>query len=120
MRVVINLIPVFANQNTQQTSPEYYQILIDNNDQIISKEFSEKDIDINEFVDKIIEEYLILDTHWVVTNLVSCEKAKNTLQITYSVKSIFIDNCNKKGKFLNINSFMEKFQGNKYVEAIWR
>lgn len=120
MKVIINLIPVFANQNIQQTSPEYYQILIDDSDRIISKEFSEKDIDINEFVDTIIEEYLTLDAHWVVKNLVNCEKVKSSLEITYSIKSIFIDSCNKKGKFLNINSFMEKFQGNKYVEAIWR
>jgi hypothetical protein len=118
--VNIILIPIFADNRFKQTDPNYYKVLLNDSDEIISKRLSVSHKDIIDCLNEVMGEYLKVDYNWPFKNLSHCRKHGNQIDIIFTTTIPYIKDCNKKGSIININKFLELNTEQYYAEVVTR
>lgn len=116
-KVIISYIPIFADNNYSQTSPDFFKILLNNNS-IIKKEVGIFNNSIEDCLYNIYIECINFDYNWTTKELADCRKIDDTIEITYVSRMPYIKNCNKNGEIVNIDNFLSIFTDEYYVRII--
>jgi hypothetical protein len=116
--ISISLIPVFADKSRDQTSKDYYKILLDNENKIITRPLMASHHNLEDCLNQIFSEFLKIDYNWAMVNLVGCRKMNTHIELLYVSNAVYINNCNKDGLFVNTNDFMSLITDNYYAEKI--
>lgn len=116
--ISISLIPIFADKSKEQTNKDYYKILLDDDNKIISKPLKASHHNIEDCLQEIFYEFLKLDHQWANTTLAGCRKINTNIELLYKSNALYLNNCNKKGLFVNVNNFMSLITDNYYAEKI--
>jgi|LakMenE01Jun11ns_1017448.scaffolds.fasta_scaffold9944446_6 hypothetical protein len=116
--ISISLIPVFADKSKDQTSKDYYKILLDNENKIITRSLMASHHNLEDCLHQIFSEFLKIDYNWAMVTLAGCRKVNTHIELLYVSNAIYMNNCNKDGLFVNTNDFMSLITDNYYAEKI--
>ena len=114
----ITVIPIFADRSKNITDPQYFKILLSNDNKIISQYLKNEDYKIHDSIKELIAYHLNIDPNWPFIKLNSAVKDKDTVELIYVVNILYIENCVKKGNLVNINQIMSMKMDEKYVQSI--
>ena len=117
-RVWITLIPMFADKAYPQMNPNYYKVLLDDENKVLKKRLGVLHKSPITCLEELYTEYLKVDYGWSAKELVNCRKINKDIEITYLCKMPYIASCNKAGKMVNVNDFMSLISDEYYVEII--
>lgn len=117
--VNIILITIFADNRFKQTDPNYYKVLLDDSDEIITRKLGISH-SIPDCLNEMIKEYLKIDYEWPFKSLSHCRKYGDQLDIVFTTTIPYIKGCNKKGNIVNINKFLELNVEPYYAEIVSR
>lgn len=101
----ISLVIAFADKNYQQTNPEYYKILLDNNKKIISEKIMIYSPSIELMLKQIYEKYMNISYDWPLKYLADVRKVNDEIEIVYGIKMGYINGCIKDGQLVNIREY---------------
>ena len=116
--ISISLIPLFADKSQDQTSINYYKILLNNQNKVITRPLMASHHDTEDCIKEIFSEYLKIDYNWAIIKLAGCRKINTNIEILYISNAMYLNNCNKDGIFVNINDFTSLVTDNYYAEKI--
>jgi len=118
-KVVISLLPIFADHQFSQVKPDFFKILVDSTGkEVLKRELSVFNSSIKDCLSQLYSEYINIEYDWATKELINCRKKDGLIEITYMCKMPYIDGCDKKGKIINVNDFMSTIMDEYYVEII--
>jgi|LakMenEpi03Aug12_release.lakeMendotaPanAssembly.Ray.scaffolds.fasta_scaffold75697_9 hypothetical protein len=115
---IVTLIPVFSDNRYDQANPNYIKILLNEDEEILSKYIGYLHKDIKHCLSELFNEYIKVDYDWPEKTLVNCRKNKKTIEFTYLVTMPYITGCQKNGNIVNITEFQKLVSDKYYVESI--
>lgn len=116
--VFISLIPIFADKSKDQTSKDYYQILLNDENKIITRSLKDSHNNLEDCLREIFSEFLKIDYDWTTVKLAGSRKNNTHIELLYISNATYMNNCNKNGLFVNANDFMTLITDNYYAEKI--
>jgi hypothetical protein len=115
--VYVTILTVFADNRFNQTDPNYYKILLDNS-LPIKKQVTALHKTIDDCLQEIFKEYLKVDKDWTMLKLVDVRKENLNIELVYTCRAIFMEECNKAGEFVDINTYLNTVKDKYYAEKI--
>jgi hypothetical protein len=116
--ISISLIPVFADKSKDQTSKDYYKILLDDENKIITRSLKASHHNLEDCLHEVFSEFLKIDYNWADIKLAGSRKVNTYIELVYVAHAIYMNNCNKNGLFVNTNDFISLITDNYYAEKI--
>jgi hypothetical protein len=117
-RASVVLLPIFLDQKFVQNNPDFFKILITEDDKVLSKRVSALHKTTQSCLRDLYNEYIRVDYDWPQKELADCIKKNKDIEIIYLCKLLHVPDCYKAGKLVNVNDFMSLFTDQKYVEII--
>jgi hypothetical protein len=117
-RASVVLLPIFLDQKFVQNNPDFFKILITEDDKVLSKSVSALHKTTQSCLRDLYNEYIRVDYDWPQKELADCIKKNKDIEIIYLCKLLYVPDCCKAGKLVNVNDFMSLFTDQKYVEII--
>ena len=116
--VEVGLLTIFADQSFAQTNPNFFKILLTEEDKIPTKKIGALHKTIPICLNELYNEYLKIDYDWPLKELSNCRKINKNIEITYLCRLPYVKDCTKAGKLINIVDFMSLITDEYYVEII--
>lgn len=115
--VFVTLLTVFVDHKFNQTDPNYYKILLKDG-LPIKKQVSAIHKTVDDCLQEIFTEYLRVDKDWTLLKLVDCRKENLNVELVYTCRAIFMQDCNKLGEFVDVNTYLDTVKDKYYAEKI--
>lgn len=118
-KVEIVLFPVLVDNAYRQTEPDYFKVLIREDNSPLSKNLSMMNESIEQCLKEIHNEYIRIGYEWTNKWLSSViKKDMKTVQIIFVANLVYVKNCFKNCKIVNIHEFMEVCKNKDYERVI--
>ena len=114
------LIPIFADRSSPQSSPDYYKILLDDNNKILKRRVGLFHKNIEHCINDLYNDYMKISYEWPIKQLLDCKKNEKDIDIIYLIKMPYFNNINKMGNIVNIQEFTSLITDEYYNEIISR
>ena len=117
-RAKVSLLPIFLDQKFSQNNPNFFKILITEDDKVLSKSVGALHKTLQQCLKELYNEHIKVDYDWPQKELVDCIKKNKDIEIIYLCKLLYVPDCCKSGKLVNVNDFMSLFTDQNYAEII--
>jgi cystathionine beta-lyase family protein involved in aluminum resistance len=118
-KVEIVLIPIMSDGEYRQTDPNYFKILLTEDNQVLSQNLSMMNESIEQCVKEIHHKYINIGYEWSNKWLAGViKKDIKTVQVIFIANLVYVKNCFKNCKAVNIHQFMEVCKNKDYERII--